>query len=294
VLISVVALFFHVAGAVLNDVADLPFDRRNPSRAHSPLVAGSVQPLTAIIVACVAVAAAFMADVSSRSQLCGRTIALAIAFAGLVGYDFLGKRALVPPLTDALQGVGWAALLYYSAFSSGSPSTITLLAAIYMVIATMIINGVHGALRDLGPDYDYGARTTAIFFGARVGPTGLIIPNALARYAWMLQLALVGVVIIAVVDGLPAGFTGWCTAVMAVALTGLAAMLLRRWLCSLHRRSGLQITGGAEILATFGGAASLASVRSGPGWPIAVLIVMMLPLIIRRLTKNVFKSLDNE
>ena len=55
----------------------------------------------------------------------------------------------------------------------------------------MMVNGLHGALRDLENDAAHGARTTAILFGARVGAgEELRVPPALVGYALALQALL--------------------------------------------------------------------------------------------------------
>ena len=55
----------------------------------------------------------------------------------------------------------------------------------------MMVNGLHGALRDLENDAAHGARTTAILFGARVAAGDeLRVPPALVGYGLALQSLL--------------------------------------------------------------------------------------------------------
>jgi hypothetical protein len=55
----------------------------------------------------------------------------------------------------------------------------------------MLVNGVHGGLRDLANDHRRGARTTALWFGARAGSAIRVSP-LLAWYALVLQVGLTG------------------------------------------------------------------------------------------------------
>ena len=91
-LVLVVAILFHIASYVLNDVADLEIDRANPNRARSPLVASEVRLRIAVPIGVTAVVAAFAVDRVVAGGFGIRTLALAVAFAGLIGYDFAGKR----------------------------------------------------------------------------------------------------------------------------------------------------------------------------------------------------------
>jgi hypothetical protein len=74
----------------------------------------------------------------------------------------------VPPLTDAAQGVAWGTLPLYAAYALGStPNAMTWMVSAYALGYTLFMNGIHGGLRDLVNDTAQGARTTAIFLGAR-------------------------------------------------------------------------------------------------------------------------------
>ncbi len=123
---------------------------------------------------------------------------LALAFALMAAYNHWGKRCPLPPLTDLVQAVGWAALLRYGAAAERlalagerrEPRLTKLLVA-YELLLIMMVNGLHGALRDLANDIASGARTTAILFGARVGADGALqVPPALVVYAALLQTPL--------------------------------------------------------------------------------------------------------
>ena len=208
-----VAATFHAFAYVHNDVCDLALDRTQPQRAMYPLVRGTVTPRAALAVALACVPVAFALDrlLVSPSSPCLPSFShrrvraflpgvrvlrapnahLATAFALLALYNRWGKACPFPPLTDALQGLGWAALLRYGAASAGPTTGLTRLLGTYELLLIMMVNGLHGALRDLENDAAHGARTTAILFGARVGAGAeLRVSPALVGYALALQALL--------------------------------------------------------------------------------------------------------
>lgn len=196
-----VAAAFHAFAYIHNDVCDLPLDRTQPRRAHYPMVRGALAPRTALTFALACVPLAFTLDrllVREPSRLHlpdaprAPEASLAFAFTLLAVYNRWGKRFPLPPLTDALQGLGWAALLHYGATATGrKPTRLTRLLELYELLLIVMVNGVHGALRDLENDAARGARTTAVLFGARVDAAGrLHVPPAMLAYALALQTAL--------------------------------------------------------------------------------------------------------
>ena len=190
-----VAAAFHAFAYVHNDLCDLAVDRTQPLRAAYPLVRGSVAPQTALAIALACVPTAFAVSTWAAADR-PRSAAhrhLAAAFGLMAAYNYWGKRCPFPPLTDLVQGLGWAALLRYGAAATGFPPTrLTGLLASYEVLLILLVNSVHGGLRDLGNDLATGARTTPIIFGANERPDGsLAVPPAFLAYALLLQAALV-------------------------------------------------------------------------------------------------------
>jgi 4-hydroxybenzoate polyprenyltransferase len=211
-----VATAFHAFAYVHNDVCDLPLDRTQPRRAMYPLVRGQISPRAALAVALACVPLAFIlherlvagasrprAFTASRPHgphgLTPRAY-LALAFALMAAYNRWGKRCPFPPLTDLLQALGWAALLRYGAAAAecqrpsrpASGAALIRLLGAYELLLIMMVNGLHGALRDLANDAAGGARTTAILFGAQARADGGIqVPPALIAYAGLLQAALI-------------------------------------------------------------------------------------------------------
>ncbi len=192
-----VAAAFHTFAYVSNDVCDLDLDRTQPRRRRYPLVRGAVTPEAAlgVALACVPLAfglhAALVApDAHARAGRDAR-ISLALAFGAMAAYNRWGKTCPFPPLTDLVQALGWAALLRYGALATGQgPTALTRLLLAYEVLLILMVNGVHGALRDLDNDAARGARTTALLLGARVEDGRLRLSPALLVYALTLQAAL--------------------------------------------------------------------------------------------------------
>lgn len=189
-----VAVAFHAFAYAHNDVCDLAVDRTQPLRAAYPLVRGAVSPRAAMTVALACVPVAFAAGelaAAGPRRLTPRAY-LAVAFGLMAAYNRWGKRCAFPPLTDLVQGLGWAALLAFGATATGRrPTRLTGLLVGYEVLLILMVNSVHGGLRDLGNDLTTGARTTPIMFGARVQTDdSLAVPPAFLAYALTLQAAL--------------------------------------------------------------------------------------------------------
>jgi 4-hydroxybenzoate polyprenyltransferase len=213
-LVSVIlaSLACHLAVYAYNDVVDLPVDRTEPRRANSPLVRGEVSPR---IVTLVATACAMVAV--SLAALAGIAAALwmAVALGLLLCYDRFGKRIRLTPITDLVQGLGWASLAAYGAAAIHRPTATTARLAIYLTLLIVVVNGVHGALRDLANDHGSGARTTAMLFGALpAADRGVLVPRRLLTYAVVLHLGMVSTLV--------SGLSG----VRAVAAAVLGALCL--------------------------------------------------------------------
>ncbi|WP_129673594.1 UbiA family prenyltransferase [Candidatus Chloroploca sp. Khr17] len=185
---------FHVFAYVHNDLCDRELDRTQPLRVDYPLIQGRISPPQAGAVAALAVPAAFALQttgMASTIPLRPARLALGLAVLALGAYNHWGKRVRWPILTDLIQALGWTALLAAGALQCGKPTRLTALLAIYESLVIMLVNGVHGALRDLANDRDRGAQTTAIMFGATVNAHGTMeVPLLMKIYALSLQLCL--------------------------------------------------------------------------------------------------------
>jgi hypothetical protein len=176
----------------------------------------------AIALACVPAAFAIGERAAPGPRRLAPRAYLAAAFALMAAYNRWGKRCPFPPLTDLVQGLGWAALLAYGAAATGRrPTRLTGLLAGYELLLILMVNGVHGGLRDLRNDLATGARTTPIMFGAAErADGGLAVPPALIAYALALQAALLALPL----WGALANLAGHPPPVRATALAGVGAI----------------------------------------------------------------------
>jgi 4-hydroxybenzoate polyprenyltransferase len=213
-----VAALFHVFAYVHNDVVDLDLDRTEPWRADYPLVQGAIQPRHALLVALLQVPLGFLVSLWIDAGVAALG-ALAAAFALMAAYNLFGKRCRWPLFTDAVQGLGWCALAVFGGLVAGeAPRGATWLLAAHVFVYVLMVNGVHGSLRDLDNDRRMGARTTAVYFGARRRGDRLVLPRGFIAYGLALQGALVVLALARLTVGWPEGADrSWP---VAVALTG--------------------------------------------------------------------------
>lgn len=186
-----VALSFHVFAYVFNDVIDHPVDRCEPLRSDSPLVQGRVSRGQLLVLAWVQVPLAFALALEGGATAAALA-ALLGAFVAMALYDVYGKRCVWPLLTDAVQAAGWCALVLVGAWwHERATPPLTGWLIVYVFFCVLLVQGVHGGLRDLANDGRSGARTTALWLGARVDERGgIALSRTMLAYALGLQLAL--------------------------------------------------------------------------------------------------------
>jgi 4-hydroxybenzoate polyprenyltransferase len=184
-----VAVAYHCFGYVLNDVIDWKVDRTEPRRRTSPLVVGSVGRGRALAFSllCVPLAFGVAASVGADHRAMS---ALGASFALGATYDLWGKRTTFPPFIDLVQGLGWGALTLFGAALAGPWTVVTAELAAYVIVLIVLVNGVHGALRDLHNDLACGVRSTAIVLGSRPHGAGVALSARTVRYAVGLQAML--------------------------------------------------------------------------------------------------------
>jgi len=188
-----VVVCFHVYAYVLNDVIDLPIDRTQPARARDPLVRGAIRPTQALTIALLQPLLATVITIAFGGSAVSVWL-LAAGFGLMAAYDLWGKRCPVPPVTDAVQGLAWGCLALYASRAVGAaPNALTWFIVADAMLFTMFINGIHGSFRDLANDIARGARTTAIWLGARPAGAagGVRSPLPLTMYAWVVIAGLV-------------------------------------------------------------------------------------------------------
>jgi len=192
--VALAAVLFHIGVYVCNDIVDVKIDRTDPRRAHLPLAAGLVPVRLAVLVVAVALlsGAAVLWAATTDPAVLG---CYALATAGLLGYDLLGKRTPVPPVLDLVQGAGWGFLVLLAAASAGSVGAAAGWLAGSAGLYVALVNGVIAGLRDLPNDRRHGARTTAVLFmarpaavPARPGVPARRLPAGFQAYALALHL----------------------------------------------------------------------------------------------------------
>ena len=190
--LTIIGIAFHLFAYIHNDVCDLPIDRSEPLRQDSPLVMGMIEPKTALAVAFAQVPLALGMHLCLGGGF-RPGASLAAAFILLCVYNKWGKRVPMPIVSDFVQAAGWLALATYGALISGRPlntTTETALALIFVYV--LMINGVHGGIRDLDNDFRCGAQTTAILLGASPDAgCATPLPSPLLTYAFALHGLLI-------------------------------------------------------------------------------------------------------
>lgn len=268
-----VALCFHIAVFALNDIFDLDIDRTNPERASSPLVAGLLSTRTAYAIIGAVVLAGFLLDTAFFGGSATAFAALCAGYAGLGAYDVFTKRLPMPVLTDTVQGLGWGALVVYGAVRAGGPTVETALSFAFVLLFVVMVNGVHGGLRDLRNDLSHESHTTAIHLGARPTAHGVFVPLRLRGYCWALQGGM------AVVAAVPARLPhlGWYTA--GLALTALAMLLC--WLALRATEDGVRLKhlGATHILVGYLPVTCMAAATASWRHGIAAAAVMLVPML---------------
>jgi 4-hydroxybenzoate polyprenyltransferase len=291
-----VGLTFHVVAFALNDLFDLELDRTDPTRAGSPLVAGRITPLAAGIVIAATAVASFVLDwlffgVSGARGGASGTVALAAGYACLVFYDAFSKALPVPLVADAVQGAGWACLVWYGAVRGGGATAGTTLAALFVFGFVVIVNAVHGGLRDLRNDSRRGARTAAIVFGATLQGDVVTVPPLLRGLAWLVQLGLAAIALVSPygVRGGPGWWVVWY--LVALATTGLAVWLLRQAVRSSADPVRFKNLGAAHILALWLPLTAMTAMYGGAWQGLAAAAAMTVPLFGNKSFRTSFRAM---
>lgn len=277
-----VAAAFHAFAYLHNDLCDLDLDRTQPLRADYPLVRGSLTPRTVRVLALTAIPVAFALDtlVAAPERAHSRRIRLAAAMLLLAAYNRWGKSYPFPPLTDLIQAAGWAALIGYGAAATGHrDNRLVSLLSSYELLLIMQVNGIHGALRDLANDYARGARTTAIWLGARPQPDGgTSLPPAVAIYALSLQAALTLLPLVGVGSALPKTQPGVrrraATGVTLVTILQLIVLVMGAW-----RRARPADVGMLHLILILSAPIALVGPRMAPAPRSMLLLAHILPLL---------------
>ena len=292
VAIIIGAIAYHNFAYVLNDVVDLPIDRTEPRRAQFPLVRGLIQPWQALVFTALQIILVFAVTWWLKGGWQAYT-ALAAALILMTIYDLWGKRCVWPPLTDLAQGAAWGSLSLWAAVlitDSISPLAWTLFA--FLTLYIILINGLHGSLRDLTNDYYMEVRSTAVFLGAHPkDEKSVIIPVRLKRYAAILQAALIAVTLLPFVNNVVSYSPGiFILTLLAVIGLDIASWhYLGRAINLGGDRPQMLAVGVLHLLASFGALVALFAFRL-PWWlQIVVLSMFLFPLLTHSWIRNTLK-----
>lgn len=276
-----VATAFHIFAYVLNDVIDLPVDRTESLRADFPLVRGSIQPQYALMVAFIQIPLALLFTAWLGANVQTYMVIIA-AFVLMTAYDLWGKRTPFPPLTDLIQGLGWASLVLYGATVVSGHLTVLLgVIFAFVVVFILMINGVHGSLRDLVNDLNCNIHTTAILLGVKpLGTKGLILPLQFMLYALILQILLISIILFPLAyNWVGYQSTTWhITAAMVLISTLLSLILLVLSAKSISNRSLMIKLGILHIVTSLSTLLLLFAALLGSRLLIVVLVVYIIPL----------------
>jgi geranylgeranylglycerol-phosphate geranylgeranyltransferase len=263
-----IGLAFHVFADVSNDVMDLPIDRTEKRRRASPLVRGVMSPEWALLIALAMLPLMFALVARTASSRAVWPLVAGITLIGL--YNVAGKVMPIPFVADVVQGSGWAALVFAGAALAGGATRATAWAAAAVVVYIVMVNGIHGAIRDSENDQRAGAYTTALVLGAgATAEHGVVVPGTVVFVGASLQvafgLALTGLVV-AVPDevGRPAVAVASACALYALSCAALASAYRAR--ASLRRTMKF----GTWHLFLLPAALLAATAALMPGWMVVV------------------------
>lgn len=189
--IVAVAWGFHMTFYGFNDFADHELDKVLGKKDDHPLVRGEISRRTALIITVAHTVGVFIIELLSGTTPLLMTL-LALACGGVILYDLFSKRNPFPPLTDAIEGLGFTALCLYGAAKVGAPLPLSWILALNFGIFINFITGSFLGIVDVKGDLSRGARTTPIWFGTRSveGSALPFIPRGLAIFGLFQIFAL--------------------------------------------------------------------------------------------------------
>jgi 4-hydroxybenzoate polyprenyltransferase len=274
-----VGLAYHGVAFGLNEIIDLPIDRTNPGRAHAALVSGRASVPAAWIIVCVLAATSFSLDALRFPHGHTPLAYLGGGYLCLIGYDMLTKRSRWPGLHDMLLALGCAALLCYAAARTGGITGPTLLAALAVALFVLLINGVHGGLRDLDNDTRHAGLTTAAALGAQIDRSGVfVLTRQLIAYAWTLNVAM-GIVVALATLSSPSRGGRFPLTLGALLATALGLVALGFGLRQRHDAARFRRLGAIHIFTAYSPLMFIAALNGGWGMGAAAVAVMIAPLL---------------
>ncbi len=188
----VVAACFHLYAYVPNGLIDYRADQTRRLHAGDPPTKMGITPEQAAAWAWVAVLVAFLALLHlvefKPFDKPWPLLFFGVAVLLMWLYDLCGKRFPYPFIRDLIQGLAWGSLSLVGGFlieSTQRPEVFwffPIAMGLYGMFFILLLNGIHGGLRDLVADKAAGHVTTAIFFGAR--PVNGSVPEKGVEGTW--------------------------------------------------------------------------------------------------------------
>jgi 4-hydroxybenzoate polyprenyltransferase len=190
-IIVAVAWGFHMTFYGFNDVTDYELDKLLGRKDDHPLVRGDMSRRTALTIAIAHTLSVFLIEILSGTTI-RLLLLLAVACGGVIIYDVFSKRNSFPPLTDAIESIGFIALSLYGATKVGEPTILSYILAINFGIFLNFITGSFLGIVDVVGDLKGGALTTPIWFGTRPvkGSDLPYIPRGLTIFGTLQVIAL--------------------------------------------------------------------------------------------------------
>jgi 4-hydroxybenzoate polyprenyltransferase len=293
-LLGVWALLFHYFGFVHNNLADLPHDRADPSKAHFPLVSGTIAERTAkrfwLAGTLLVLALGLVITAHTRTGQAALATASLVAAVGFgAAYNELSKRSRAGPLLiavsfAALPGFAFFAALGPGACAPGGCGAGLRLAVVssYVILYSFLLMlhdiGYAGYLKDLAPDPVNWLRALGARADARgEGVYAYQFPRGVQAWAWASRLLCPALAFAYVLRYDPAPLTVGLTALFTVLLLVVFARLSKPG--EFPRQRKLALMGASEAIAYFIEVASLAGLLAALFGPWSVAAFLLLPLV---------------
>ena len=229
--IIAVAWGFHMTFYGMNDVTDYHLDKLLGRKDDHPLVRGEISRRTALIITLAHTAGVFIIEALSGTTLT-LMLLLVVACGGVIIYDVFSKRNRFPPLTDAIESIGFIALSLYGAAKVGIPGPLACMLAITFGVFLNFITGSFLGIVDVIGDLKGKALTTPIWFGTRPvkGSSLPYIPRTLSVFGLLQVAALIFLNLLPLVRndfGYPEGLVRILITITAILSAAICAHIIR-------------------------------------------------------------------
>src|ERR1035437_1761798 len=192
--LALLAVMVNAFIFVLNDLADLPRDRLDPSRRHSPLVSKAVNPATALALSvALPICMWVIIDIDDWSRSASTAFALCVLLGAYLDVFQKTPKRIHPVILDLLFAAAMAApiIVGIAAVREQIPTSAWLLAASFLGLC-LALNSIGGNLKDIDSDLKTGFRTVAIALGVRMVDHRIDSSRTYTGYTCVLSLVIAG------------------------------------------------------------------------------------------------------